>query len=162
MAIKPCKECGAPVSDKAESCPMCGAKQPKKTSVITWVVVGFIVLTILMGVFGGSGESDSSSQEASQPTEKKENKAGALLFFAQQQIKSGAKDPESVQFRGEQLHENTELGAVACGEANGKNSFGAYTGFKGFVAVEKDNALYMQDGVNGKKFIEKWNKFCVK
>lgn len=26
MAIKPCKECGAPVSDKATACPMCGAK----------------------------------------------------------------------------------------------------------------------------------------
>lgn len=32
MAIKPCKECGGPVSEKAEQCPLCGAKQPKKTS----------------------------------------------------------------------------------------------------------------------------------
>lgn len=47
MAIKPCKECGGPVSDKADSCPQCGAKQKKKTSVLAWIG---LILLVLAGV----------------------------------------------------------------------------------------------------------------
>lgn len=161
MAITACKECSGPVSDKAVSCPKCGAKQPKKTSVLTWIVLGFIVLTVLIGVFGG-GETSSTSQESSEASKKEENKAGVLLFYSQQQIKQSAKDPDFVQFRGEQIHENTDAGAVACGEYNAKNSFGAYTGFKGFVAIEKDQTLYVENGANAKLFAQKWNEYCVK
>lgn len=46
MAIKPCEECGGPVSDKAESCPMCEVKKTNKNSIISWV---FVVILI----FGG-------------------------------------------------------------------------------------------------------------
>ena len=46
MAIKPCGECSGPVSDKAESCPQCGAKNSNKNSIILWLFV--IVL-----IFGG-------------------------------------------------------------------------------------------------------------
>ena len=82
MAIKPCKECGGPVSDKAESCPRCGAKQPKKTSIFTWVVLVFIIITVLIAMFGGSNESNSnetssqasgSSNLKAEGVEKKEN-----------------------------------------------------------------------------------------
>lgn len=45
MAINPCKECGGPVSDKAESCPSCGAKQKKKTSIWAWIGLVLVVLT---------------------------------------------------------------------------------------------------------------------
>lgn len=44
MAVKPCKDCGGPVSDRAESCPQCGAKQKKKTSIFVWIVVGVLAL----------------------------------------------------------------------------------------------------------------------
>jgi hypothetical protein len=157
MALKPCKECGGPVSDKAESCPRCGAKLPKQTSLLTWILGGFFAFGVLFAVYGSTREP--STTEITQP--KNENKAGLLLYFAQEQIKQNAKDAASVQFRGEQLHEKTDVGAVACGEVNAKNSFGAYTGFKGFVAVEKDMNLYIEDGVNSKRFAEKWNKYCV-
>lgn len=46
MAIKPCKECSGPVSDKSESCPRCGAKNSNKNSIISWVFV-------LILIFGG-------------------------------------------------------------------------------------------------------------
>lgn len=46
MAIKPCEECGGSVSDKAESCPRCGAKNSNKNSIISWVFV-------LILIFGG-------------------------------------------------------------------------------------------------------------
>ncbi|WP_257223698.1 hypothetical protein [Acinetobacter sp. YH12140] len=157
MAIKPCKECGSPVSDKAPTCPQCGAKQPKKTSKIALIFAGLMLFMVIIGLLSGEDNSENT-----QPVTEKENKAGVLLFYSQQQIKQNAKDPESVQFRGEQIHENTDSGAVACGEYNAKNSFGAYTGFKGFVAVEKDQTLYIEGGVNAKSFAEKWNKYCTK
>ena len=60
MAIKPCKECGAPVSDKAESCPMCGAKQPKETSVLTWICVGMLGLAAMIWIFSDHAPNSSS------------------------------------------------------------------------------------------------------
>ena len=161
MAINPCKECGGPVSDKAESCPMCGAKQPKPTSIITWIVLGLIIFTVLITMYGGS-ETSTSNTNTGESAKKDENKAGVLLFFAQQQIKQNAKDPDSVQFRSEQIHEKTDEGAVACGEYNAKNSFGAYVGFKKFVVTEKDQSIFIENGSNAKVFVKKWNKHCVK
>jgi hypothetical protein len=43
MALVKCKECGENVSTKATNCPKCGAKAPKKTSPLTWAVLGLIV-----------------------------------------------------------------------------------------------------------------------
>ena len=48
MALIKCKECGEKVSTKAKNCPSCGAKAPKKTSIVTW---GVLVL-ILLAIFG--------------------------------------------------------------------------------------------------------------
>ena len=50
------------------------------------------------------------------------------------------------------------MGAVACGQYNAKNSFGAYTGYKGFVAVEKTQKAYFEDGPNSSEFARYWNK----
>ena len=163
MALVECKECENEISDKAESCPYCGMKQPKKTPLLAWIFIGVIIFAVVMSMIGSNDNSNSSPQKSTTaPPAKEENTAGVLLFVAQQKIRNAAKDPESVQFRGEALHEKTVEGAVACGEYNGKNSFGAYSGFKGFVAVEKTMTLYVEDGVNAKDFAEKWNKLCVK
>jgi len=46
MALVKCKECGEEVSNKAKTCPKCGAKAPKKTSAFTWLVLIFIIFII--------------------------------------------------------------------------------------------------------------------
>lgn len=46
MALVKCKECGAEVSTKANACPKCGAKAPKKTSLFTWLVLIFIIFIV--------------------------------------------------------------------------------------------------------------------
>lgn len=75
MAIKPCKECGAPVSNKAESCPMCGAKQPKETSVLTWVCVGILGLAAIIWMYSDKTPSTSSRVvSTTQATESKNAK----------------------------------------------------------------------------------------
>lgn len=63
MALKQCKECGGQVSDKAPLCPSCGAKQPKKTGVLTWILVVFVVLFIIGAVF--NDDKNSTPQEIS-------------------------------------------------------------------------------------------------
>ncbi len=47
MALTKCKECGEQISTKAETCPKCGAKPPKKTSLITWIVLAFVVFVVI-------------------------------------------------------------------------------------------------------------------
>lgn len=73
MAIKPCKECGAPVSDKAESCPMCGAKQPKETSVLTWVCVGILGLAAIIWMYSDKTPSTSSGVVSTTQATESEN-----------------------------------------------------------------------------------------
>lgn len=159
MALKNCKECGNQVSDKAEKCPNCGINQPKKTSKLALIFAVIVFIYILFEILKPSASKSDSNHEE-QPV-RNENKAGALLTYSQLEIKKNAKDPDSVEFRNEQVHNNTDSGAVACGQYNAKNSFGSYAGFKGFVAIEKDQTLYIQDGVNSKLFPEKWNKYCA-
>ncbi|MFC3506741.1 zinc ribbon domain-containing protein [Acinetobacter pseudolwoffii] len=73
MAIKPCKECGAPVSDKAESCPMCGAKQPKATSVLTWVCVGILGLAAIIWMYSDKAPGTSSGAVSTTQATESEN-----------------------------------------------------------------------------------------
>ena len=63
MALKPCKECGNEISDKAKSCPQCGAEQPKKTSflvkVLAWIFGLGIFFSIIGGIFGKNNHTDN-------------------------------------------------------------------------------------------------------
>lgn len=56
------------------------------------------------------------------------------------------RDPATVQFRGERLTQ----GGWLCGELNGKNGYGAYTGFKRFVSFGYDDAWIEGSGYAGK------------
>ena len=56
------------------------------------------------------------------------------------------RDPDSVQFRAEKLARAGWL----CGELNGKNAYGAYTGFKRFVSLGEYDAWVEGSGYAGK------------
>ncbi|MBC3920014.1 hypothetical protein H8L32_21275 [Undibacterium sp. CY18W] len=55
---------------------------------------------------------------------------------AREFVASKLKDPQSTQFRNEVL----KIG-ILCGELNSKNSYGAYVGFKRFIASGKQFAF---------------------
>lgn len=143
MAINPCKECSGPVSDKAESCPMCGAKQLKKTSrlvmVFGVVLLGFIFWNIL------KDDSETTSVEPSP-----ERKALAAKASTIRVVSEALKDPDSAKF--EFLNEN-------CGTVNSKNSFGGYVGIKRFVSV---GGIVDLEGhsVSNKEMDDLWKKHC--
>ena len=78
MALVKCKECGEEVSTKAKTCPKCGAKAPKKTSLFTWFVLAFIIFVVYAANQTPSTPSKpksstpSSSQQKSESTKKVE------------------------------------------------------------------------------------------
>ncbi len=99
------------------------------------------VLTASALLLGCNNEQNASS--------KKEQAADAemkaqVTSFLKEQISSTLKDPSSAQFKDAHLYQTTlrfksgkELtagGGVLCGEINGKNSFGAYIGFRPFIS----------------------------
>lgn len=61
MALKKCKECGEQISTKAEACPKCGAKAPKKTSAFTW----FVLVLIVLGVYAANTSHTPSRSQSS-------------------------------------------------------------------------------------------------
>lgn len=79
MALVKCKECGAEISKKAETCPHCGAKRKKKTTIGTGT--GILIIFVFVYVIGKiSGQNDTgttyqstaSSTTATTPSEPKE------------------------------------------------------------------------------------------
>lgn len=149
MAIKPCKECGAPVSDKAESCPRCGAKQPKETSNFTWICVAILGSAVLLWFFSDHTPQVKEAVNKSKPLTEKDMMA-AIQLQAYMQIKSNLKDPDSATI-------NFYKGKP-CGQVNAKNSFGAFNGFKRIVIL-KDINIEGQ-GMNNAQFEKIWNKHC--
>lgn len=76
MALVKCKECGSEVSTKAKKCPSCGAKAPKKTSLVTWFVLAVIVFVAYAATNTSEHEqkliANTSSQNQSINTIKRE------------------------------------------------------------------------------------------
>ena len=78
MALITCKECKNTVSDTAEKCPSCGAKVPKKTSMLTWAVVILLGL-MFMGAIGGKNSNGGTSSGAPTLSPKEEAMANISL-----------------------------------------------------------------------------------
>lgn len=50
MALRQCRDCGSPVSTSAKTCPKCGGKPPKQSSI---GCTGVIIILAVMGAIGG-------------------------------------------------------------------------------------------------------------
>lgn len=63
MAIRPCKDCGGPVSNDAKKCPRCGAKnETQLKNILKWVVV---ILTCFLLYKCISGFAEITKKQAS-------------------------------------------------------------------------------------------------
>lgn len=72
--------------------------------------------------------------------------------MAREFVTAGLKDPDSADFRNQ---------SGMCGEVNSKNSFGAYTGFQGFIAGSKELVVLQRDSrLKPEEFNQLWNRFC--
>lgn len=156
MAMVKCKECGNQVSTKAKACPTCGAAQPKRTSVLTWVAAGLIGLIVIVSIATKEDPVSAPAPKAA-PTaaDVKADRQWAAVAAAQLTVQKGLKDPDSAKFEGPVYHEP----GYVCGRVNAKNSFGGYSGWKGFVLeVDTPRMLYEE---RDKEFLGIWNKHCV-
>jgi hypothetical protein len=79
-----------------------------------------------------------------------------LAHFA---VKRRAKDPDAVQFREERLVIRGDT-AVVCGEANMKNAFGGYIGFRPYVMIS--GAVIMENDASevGERVVNEFFKKC--
>lgn len=102
MSLITCKECKKEVSDQADKCPGCGAKVPKKLTVLQWVGVGLVVL-IIIGIFSGNKNEGTASVSAvaSAPVP-----AAAALQVRSQQM---AVDYDQNEARGDALYKGKLL-----------------------------------------------------
>lgn len=66
------------------------------------------------------------------------------------------KDPESARFRNVFVSQIDV--PIVCGEVNGKNSYGAYTGYKKYYATDTENFAGLDD--NSSEFFFIWNNYC--
>jgi len=88
-----------------------------------------------------------------------EDVSSTPLSKAQLLIKGMFKDPESAQFKNEEVFQGGDGSEYYCGEVNAKNGFGGYIGFSRYVA---DGAAYIIESQIGTSTFEKfWGSVCL-
>ncbi len=146
MALQKCKECGNEVSSKAKACPQCGAAQPKKTSVFTWIIGGFFAVAVVAAVVGGTSSSTMTPEQHAASKQKSESMKKTML--ALQAIKKSMRDPDSLKW--EDITANDDA-SVICISYRAKNGFGG---------MNRDIATVVNDKFHTDK--KTWNKHCTK
>lgn len=157
MALVKCKECSQMISSSAKACPSCGKPIAPKTSPVTWFVLGAIVLIVIINI--GKGPTPVTPPPPELTAEQKAAKAedlrrGKALFASEAIVKEKLKDGDSAKF-GKSFFRNPNS---VCGLVNAKNSFGAFTGEKGYI-VDYDKNEVLIEG-SSKEFEAAWKKRC--
>lgn len=107
-----------------------------------------LALSLLAVMAAGCGESEverAAKAEAVQAkAEVEEARAEAARIREIQeplfeQVKAQMFDAESARFQGVHLNEDE---SVICGEVNGKNRYGGYVGFRGFIANSNGEVFF--------------------
>jgi hypothetical protein len=168
MPLVKCPDCGNEVSDRAPSCPKCGAPigarqavppsaQPvpppkKKTSILTWGCLTLIVLAVIGGVLskttGGNPQPAAPSAE-----QQKEDQAVKIALVGAGLLKKSMRDPDS--FKLEQVLVMDKTNAV-CYDYRARNGFGGYN--KGQAVLSPDLKNFKTNNEAG--FNTLWNKWC--
>lgn len=152
MAMTACKECGHAVSTKAEACPSCGAKRPKKTSFVTWLVAFFIGVPLIVSIIGAFGSSPSPTT-ASKPTPRPppDPKAEARFQMAAlglRALKQSMKNPASFQL----------TNAIAIGDDTFCYEYRATNSFN---AVVPGHFVWVPSAKVSSESAAAWNKHCA-
>ena len=164
MALKKCKECGEQVSSKAEACPKCGAKTPKKTSPVTWLVLFFIIFVVYSANQLPSSTNASSSSVAepsvsgSSPEVKQQKPAPPTWKTSRSEdqmtseVQSFASSPDvsSIKRMDFPYHDTRAWLGVGC---DGENEW-AYIGFSKSPNLSNDET---EDGYNRIRTRIKWD-----
>ena len=130
MALTKCKECGAEISTKDESCPKCGAKRPKPTSLSTWIIGGFLALVIFQCTM--REERTASEQASMSPTQKQaqldESVRSDAKWMCKEFVEKTLKAPSTAEFQSYNNFSASGTGEgpfQVSGYVDAENSFGA-------------------------------------
>lgn len=168
MALLKCKECGSDVSTQAKACPKCGARPPKKTSIVTWAVLGMVLLAVWLGATddgpGAQPATSASAISSAAPAKPREldqrTKEFAWMEVGKDAVRAKLKDPKSAEFKDVYFFRGKDGVPMTCGQVNAKNGFGGYAGFKRFVSAGNAEMTFLEGEVSD--FYLVWNKFCAK
>ena len=169
MALIKCGECGGELSDKAAACPKCGAKPPRKTSRVTWLVGGIFAIAVAQWVWSsarGPGNAAQNVPAAGAPISDEEraalqraaqDKAAAdarrgLIAQAAKVLRNGMHDPASFEIQ-EVLMMGDQAG---CYTYRAKNGFGA---LRSAQAVLTPETKFITSDKAG--FGAAWKKHCA-
>lgn len=154
MALITCHECSAKISDGAISCPQCGAKPEKKTSLSTWII-GAIVLAFMVKCTTDTQTTNNNVPSAKSAAEVKADAELNNGIAAGKLLKNAAKDPSSFKMESFLIF----AGGATCYEYRAKNSFGAIVPGR---AVFDGNQTLLTSDRDGNKFVKAWNATCTK
>jgi hypothetical protein len=78
-------------------------------------------------------------------------------------VKERMKDADSAKFRSERMYWSDDQAHPVmslCGEVNAKNSYGGYTGFRGFISTGDGRIFFEDDTPSGWSAV--WSSWCAK
>lgn len=156
MALVACGECGKEISKQAETCPNCGYKKKKSTSLLTWIVAIVIAVPTLGAIFSGAGSTSSAvaltpeqiAEKSKRDAEVQRASVGASM------LKKAARNPDSFKLEQALIMEGT--GAV-CYDYRAQNGFGGMNA--GHAVLSADAKQFKGDNDDG--FAKLWNKECA-
>lgn len=142
MALTNCKECGNEVSNKAETCPHCGApvkKRPKQHGCGTLLLIG-IVAFILIGIFSSNDRSAPSAPKTPEQLRKERIEKNFSAWDGSHRglteiIKKSMNDPSSYEHE-ETVYWDKGDHLIVKTTFRGKNAFGGVV--KNWVMAKVD------------------------
>lgn len=99
-----------------------------------------------------------ASQPAAAAQPDKANPYADLISKAKANITREFKDPATVQWRN--LFVTGGMVPVLCGELNGRNSYGAYVGYRRFYATENPALQGIEDPKDPALIVARWASMC--
>lgn len=116
-------------------------------AVLVVAVLGVIVLLVARPASGPV----ALPAKAEQPNEY------AVIRVGQRAVESRLKDADSAKFRNQFVGKS----GVPCGEVNSKNSFGAYNGFKRYIASGGGISV-IEGEIPDEQFEASWQRLCAR
>jgi hypothetical protein len=156
MSLKPCKECGTQVSTDATACPKCGAKQPKRTKTVTWLVGGFFAFVVFSAVFNTARRPPLSAEAvaANKVDEARQDKELRFASVGAMTLRKSMKDPAAFTLTSLRVKPT----GAACYDYRAKNTFGAI--LPGSAILTSAGRLLVEER-DGNAFVKAWNSECT-
>jgi hypothetical protein len=122
------------------------------------LLVGVAAIGVVGAIVGENKTTGTPTADA--PAAPRERTDAEIRYYAEEHLKSSLRDPSSAEFRDVSVVHQPGDKVFVCGEVNGKNGFGGFTGYSSFVVV--GTIPMIQTDANSRDFVKLWNQVCVK